>query len=486
MWLEKGIKKGYEEEKLSNNHPNGTIVEFVPSQEVYNLETINIDFEEVKKMCRDWSYLSKGVSFILHNHITNEKITYLSKNGLTDLMKEKAEKMLHKTPLSIVVKEDNIEAEIVMGWTGSRTEHWHVFTNGLENPEGGTSLTGIRTALTNFFKKKVKGEAHPDILRKGLFYAVSCNLPNPSFSNQTKSKVNNAELRGLCQRATTKMLEDFELRHKDEFEKILDVLTRELKADAAAEKTRKQVLEAVKETTNEKTKRSILADKLKDCKIHGSNSGSLLGICEGDSALGALVQARPIDTVALLPIRGKIISALKHEQDKILKNEEVKAIFSALGCGFFDKYDSRKLRYQYVGIAADGDVDGSSIANLITTLFFYMCPNFIKEGRLFRMKMPLFVLEYKNKTLYAFSPEEKDELIKKHGKPKTLGRKKGIGENTPEETAEAVFGEQKRWERVNIKDFDKYSEMMYNLMGKEVENRREFILNNIDFSRISE
>lgn len=206
-----------------------------------------------------------------------------------------------------------------------------------------------------------------------------------------------------------------------------------------------------------------------------------------DSALGALTQARPIETVALLPIRGKIISALKNSQEKILENEEVKAIFSALGCGFFDKYNPNRLRYQYVAIMSDGDVDGASIANLLTTLFFYMCPQFIQEGRLFRAKMPLFVLKYgKDKRYYAFSEKERDSLIQKYGKPKEISRKKGIGENTPQETEEAVFGAQHRWERINIKDFEEYSNMMNMLMGQEVEERKNFIMTNVDFSNICE
>lgn len=190
--------------------------------------------------------------------------------------------------------------------------------------------------------------------------------------------------------------------------------------------------------------------------------------------------------MALIPIRGKIISALKNPLEKILQNEEVKAIFSALGCGFFEKYDSKKLRYQYVGIASDGDVDGSSISNLITTLFFFMCPEFIKEGRLFRMKMPLFVIEYKNNTYYAFDEKERDDIIKKHGKPKAVSRKKGIGENKPKETKEAVFGEHKRWERVNIEDFDKYSDFLNMLMGTSVDERRDYIMKNVDFTNIVE
>lgn len=483
--LEKGIKESFTISPTDSKY-HGTIVSFIPSQEVYHLEPISIKFEDIKKMCRDWSYLYPQIVFILNNDLTGEKIEYQSKNGLLDFLKNSGAKTIHKTPLHIVLKEDQIEAEIVMEWTDSRVETSFTFTNGLENSNGGTSLTGVKTALTNFFKKKIKGEGSPDTLRKGLLYAVSCKVPNPSFANQTKTKVNTPELRGLCQRATTQMLEDFERKHSDEFQKILDLLLKEVKADAAAERARRQVLETEKEINNEKKKRAILADKLKDCQIHGSDSGSILAITEGDSALGALAQGRPIDRVALLPIRGKIISALKHDQEKILQNEEVKAIFSALGCGFFNNYNSKKLRYQYVACASDADVDGASISNLITTLFFYMCPQFIKEGRLFRMKMPLFVLRYKDKTLYAFSEEERDMLLKKNGKPKEISRKKGIGENTPQETKESVFGAQRRWERVQIEDFEKYSEMMNMLMGPNVEERKQFIMKNVDFSNICE
>lgn len=483
--LEKGIKESFTIFPTDSKY-HGTIVSFIPSQEVYHLEPISIKFEDIKKMCRDWSYLYPQIVFILNNDLTGEKIEYQSKNGLLDFLKNSGAKTIHKTPLHIVLKEDQIEAEIVMEWTDSRAETSFTFTNGLENSNGGTSLTGVKTALTNFFKKKIKGEGSPDTLRKGLLYAVSCKVPNPSFANQTKTKVNTPELRGLCQRATTQMLEDFERKHSDEFQKILDLLLKEVKADAAAERARRQVLETEKEINNEKKKRAILADKLKDCQIHGPENGSILAITEGDSALGALAQGRPIDRVALLPIRGKIISALKHDQEKILQNEEVKAIFSALGCGFFNSYNSKKLRYQYVACASDADVDGASISNLITTLFFYMCPQFIKEGRLFRMKMPLFVLRYKDKTLYAFSEEERDILLKKNGKPKEISRKKGIGENTPQETKESVFGAQRRWERVQIEDFEKYSEMMNMLMGPNVEERKQFIMKNVDFSNICE
>ena len=353
LCLEKGVKTLYEEYELEKGDPShGTIVEFVPSQEVYNLEPIEINFEEVKKMCRDWSYLSKGISFVLSNHTTGEKITYLSKNGMLDFMQENAEKALHKTPMHITVSEGGIEAEIVMEWTNSRSENWHVFTNGLENSEGGTSLTGIKTALTNFFKKKLKGDGSPDVLRKGLFYAVSCKVPNPSFANQTKTKVNNPELRGLCQRATTQMLEEFEYRHGDEFQRILELLTKELKAEAAAERARKQVLEAVKDVEKNQKKKVFASDKLKDAEFLGENATLL--IAEGDSALGGLAQGRDYTKYGIMAIRGKIINALSNPEEKVYENEEIKLLLSAMNI-IPGKYDAKKLRYGRLAICTDAD-----------------------------------------------------------------------------------------------------------------------------------
>ena len=357
--LEKGVKTDFfvedQVKEAFNGNLTGTIVEFVPSQEVYNLEPISINFEDVKKMCRDWSYLSKGISFILTDHTTGEHITYLSQNGLLDFMKDNTEKFLHKTPMHIVLADpDGTEAEIVMAWTTARNETWHVFTNGLENAEGGTSLTGVKTALTNFFKKKLKGEATTDILRKGLFYAVSCKVANPSFANQTKTKVNNGNLRGLCQRATTQMLEEFEYRHGDEFQKILELLTKELKAEAAAERARKQVLEAAKDVEKNQKKKVFASDKLKDAEFLGENSTLL--IVEGNSAMGGMSQARDYTKYGLLAIRGKIINCLSNNEEKIFQNEEIKLLLSAMNI-VPGKYDAKKLRYGKLAICTDADSD---------------------------------------------------------------------------------------------------------------------------------
>lgn len=481
MWLEKGFKKGYEEKVLSKNDPStGTVVEFIPSQEVYNLEPIKFDFEEIKKMCQDWSYLSKGVSFILHNHITNEKITYLSKNGLIDLMKEKSDKMLHKTPLSISINEDGIEAEIVMGWTNNRSEIWHVFTNGLENSEGGTSLTGIKTALTNFFKKKLKGEAHPDVLRKGLFYAVSCKVPNPSFANQTKTKVNNPELRGLCQRATTKMLEEFELRHKDEFEKILELLTKELKAEVAAEKARKQVLEATKDIEKNQKKKVFASDKLKDAEFLGQNSTLL--IVEGDSAAGGMAKARDYTKYGILAIRGKILNCLAHPDEKIFQNEEIKLLLSAMNINP-NKYDASKLRYGKIAICTDADSDGSHIGLLIMAALHYLAPKFIEEGRLCWLRSPLYIVKNGKKESYYFTDEEFNAV---RGKVKgEVQRNKGLGALSPEQAHISMFTDE--YQRMDVLEWSPDAiQLLEQLMGEDVEYRRQFVFNEIDFSSVRE
>lgn len=481
MWLEKGIKKGYEEKILPKNDPStGTIVEFIPSQEVYNLETIKFDFDEIKKMCQDWSYLSKGVSFILHNHITNEKVTYLSKKGLLDLMTEKGGKIIHKTPLSIVVEENGIEAEIVMGWTNNRNEVWHVFTNGLENVEGGTSLTGIKTALTNYFKKKVKGEAHPDILRKGLFYAVSCKVPNPSFANQTKTKVNNPELRGLCQRATTQMLEDFERKHNDEFSKILELLTKELKAEAAAERARKQVLEAVKDVEKNQKKKVFASDKLKDAQHIGENSVLLL--VEGLSAASAVAMARDAEKYGILALRGKPINAFTNDEEKFYKNEEVRLLLSAMNITP-GKYDNKKLRYGKIGILSDADADGYAIGLLIMCLLYKVAPQFIEEGRLYWMRSPLYIVKNGKNESYYFTDEEYNKVA---GKVKgEVQRCKGLGALSAEQARRSMFTEEfQRFEQL-IPDKDTF-ELLNDLMGDDSAPKHDFIFDNLDFSEIRE
>ena len=459
---------------------SGTFVQFTPSQEVYNLEPININFKDIKKMCEDWSYLCKGLTFELEDKVTGEKVTYYSKNGLVDLMKAKGGKALNKTPLSICLKEGDITAEIAMEWTDSRTETSYVFTNGLENVEGGTSLTGVKTALTNFFKKKLKGEAPPEVLRKGLLYAISCQVPNPSFANQTKTKVNNIELRGLCQRATTQMLESFEQQHADEFQRVLDLLAKEQKAELAAERARKQVLEAQKEVEKSQKKKYIASDKLKDAEFLGQDATLL--IVEGNSAMASVGVARDEKTYGIMCIRGKIINALSNDEEKIYQNEEIKLLLSALNI-VPGHYDSRKLRYGRVGVCTDSDSDGYHIGLLLMAALQYLAPQFIEEGRLGWLRSPLYIVKNGKTENYYFTDEEMD-AARGHISG-VIQRNKGIGSLTPEQAYNSMFtAKNQRFDMFQASP--EARELLYNLMGKDVEPRTDFIFKNVDFSMIRE
>lgn len=464
-----------------SSNSRGTFVDFTPSQEVYNLEPIDLKFCDIKEMCRNWSYLYPFLTFILNNHKKGEEETvqYQAKNGLLDFMKTCANKPLNKTPLHITMKENDVEAEIVMCWTSSRNEEWHVFTNGLENTAGGTSLTGVKTALTNYFKKKIKGEVSPDILRKGLFYAISCKVPQPSFSDQTKTKVNNPILRGLCQRATGQMLEEFERKHSDEFEKVMELLTKEAKAEQVAEKARRQVLEAGKEVEKNQRKKVFASDKLKDAEFLGEKSTLL--IVEGNSAAASMAIARDITKYGILAIRGKILNCLAHPDEKIFQNEEIKLLLSAMNITP-GKYDAKKLRYGRIAICVDSDSDGYHIGLLIMAALRYLAPQFLEEGRLCWLRAPLYIVKSGKNESYYFTDEDFNKV---RGKVKgEVTRAKGLGALSETQARNSMFGENQRMDVLEPTEEAIY--LLEDLMGKDVEPRTEFIFKNVDFSEIRE
>ena len=479
--LKDGIKQSFEIVDDATHKP-GTVVSFIPSPEVYNLEPIKIDFEELKEMCKNWAYLTKGVKFRLINHITKEKIEYFSKNGILDFLKDSIKKPIHKTPLYISIKEDEIECEVAMQWAADRKEHWYVFTNGLANAEGGTSLTGVKTAITNFFKKKFKGEFSPEVARSGLFYVVNCKVPNPSFANQTKTKVNNPELRGLAQRATGQMLDEFSRRYVNEFDSIIDLLTKELKAERAAEKARKQVLEASKEIEKNQKKKVFASDKLKDAEFLGPNS--ILLLAEGDSALGGLAQGRDYTRYGIMALRGKIINCLSNSEEKIYNNEEIKLLLSAMNI-VPGKYNASKLRYGKLAICTDADSDGYHIGLLIMAALQYLAPEFIREGRLCWLRSPLYIEEYKGKETYYFTDEELEKAKKKNKIKGHLQRNKGLGALEAEQARNSMFSPE--YQRLDVMEWDDEAiDLLYDLMGEDVEPRREFIMEKVDFSKVRE
>ena len=480
MEFEEGIPKWEVcQKKPLNGQKRGTYIIFKPSQEVFKSEPVYFDYEEICNQMKEYSYFNKGITFKVTNAETKEVRSYVSKNGLMDFVKDNFEKPIHKTPLHCQISENDIDVEIILQWTATRAERFYLFSNGGENENGGTPITGIKTSLTNFFKKKIK-EGDPDILRKGLVYVCSVNLKNPVYDGQTKSKITNPELRGLCQRTTTKMLEEFEAQHKAEFDRIMEKLLIEVKADAAAEKKRQQVLSATKEIESNQKKKVFASDKLKDAEFLGQDSTLL--IVEGDSALGGMAQARDYTKYGLMAIRGKIINCLSNDEEKIFENEEIKLLLSAMNI-VPGKYNASKLRYGKLAICTDADSDGYHIGLLIMSALQFLAPDFIREGRLCWLRSPLYIVEHNGKESYYFTDEE---FNKERSKIKgEVTRAKGLGELPAESAHKSMFT--KEYQRLDVINYDTEGiDLLVSLMGDDVKPRKEFIMKNIDFSEIRE
>ena len=480
----KGELSNYFESTLSNNI-HGTTVSFVLDPEVYNLEPIKIDFEVLCNRCKNLSYLTKGLTFNLINSIGGEKhtvlkeISYCAKGGLLDLIKDNVTDAVHSTPVYFEMEEDNLKVEVALMWTKGKEKSF-TFTNGLHNSEGGTSLTGVKTAITTFMKKQFKNGFDADMARTGLVYAVSCKVPNPSFANQTKTKINNPELRGLCQRATGKALNDFALKKSADFQKILDFLTREQKANLAAERARKKVMDAVKEVENNSKKKMIMSDNLSDAEFLGQDS--ILLIVEGDSAASAVSKARDYTKYGILAIRGKMINCLSNPDDKIFENEEIKLLLSAMNI-VPGKYDNKKLRYGKIAICTDADSDGGHIGLLIMAALHYLAPQFINEGRLCWLRSPLYIVKNGKKESYYFTDEEFNKV--RNSVKGEVQRNKGLGALNPKQARTSMFTEE--YQRLDtLSPSPEANLLLEELMGVDVEPRREFVFNKIDFSTIRE
>lgn len=410
----------YSEEKCSATE-RGTLVVFEPSNEVFNLEPIAIDFSMLSERCQNLSYLTKGLTFQLASG--DKKVSYAAKNGLVDLLKDVVKSPIHPSPISHEVSDGASFCEVALQWTKER-ERAYTFTNGLQHNEGGTSLTGARTAITRKINQFLDVTLTGEMARTGLVYAVSCKVPNPSFANQTKTKINNPELRKLADRAVAEALEKFRQTHPNEMKQIEDFLRKEQRAESAAEKARQDVLLRSAEIEKETKKKVVLAGKLTDCRIHDEKSE--LWLVEGDSAKGSIIKARDGNHIAVFPMRGKGKNALKEDDfSELLKNEEYKEISVALGCGYGPRFNEKKLRYGKIVIASDKDPDGDSIACLLLAFFYRVYPELLRSGRVYRAHFPLYVVEKGTQRFYLYSKEELAEKLKTLPKNVNVLYKKG-------------------------------------------------------------
>lgn len=360
--FKEGILEEYKEFKTKEL--NGTKVTFSPDSKVFKEGDILYSYKRLCSEIQNISYLYKGISFIVNQANEKNEIVktslYKATNGIADLVKDTREdaKVVHNTILTGFASDGVNEVEVAFQWT-THKEKSFVFTNGLYNPEGGTPLTGAKTSITRTLNNLIAEGLTGDLARTGLIYAINCKVANPSFANQTKTKINNPELRGLADKAFGEAIKEFSRTNLKEFQKIESFLTKELKAERAADKARAAVREKNDEIEKEIKKKAVLAGKLTDCRKHDSSSE--LWLCEGDSAGGAIAKARDGDRIAVYPMKGKSPNVLKeNDLDKILNNDEYREIMIALGCGYGERFNIKKLRYGRIVIASDADVEISA------------------------------------------------------------------------------------------------------------------------------
>lgn len=449
----------------------GTLIKYKPDARVYN--GCFIDIPKLKKMLEEISLFTKGL--VIKLDIDGKVETLFSKNGLIDGLN--TSNALSK-PFSYFFETDDCKVELALQWVTKGGEI-RGYANGLYMPDGGAFITGFKTSLTRTFNSLAKENYSGDVIRNVLDGFVSVKVKVGQFSNQQKSSLANPEARSATSTAISNALKEFATRRKTDFDKVLELLGRLAKAEAAAERARKKVLEATKEIEKNQKKKMIASDKLKDAEFLGE--GSTLLIVEGDSAASSIAKARDYKKYGILAIRGKILNCLAHPDEKIFENEEIKLLLSAMNI-VPNKYDSSKLRYGRIGICVDADSDGGHIALLIMAALRYLAPKFLEEGRLCWLRSPLYIVKNGKNTSYYFTDEEFNKV---RGKIKgEVSRAKGLGALSQKQAEESMFGEFQRMDKLDVDDDAIY--FLESLMGVDVIPRKEFVFNEIDFSEIRE
>ena len=477
-FFEKGNLVNYKEGTTKD--PDGTYVRFKPDKEVFKTGKIGYSYKKICEDIKDISYLYSGIKFIIKNDETNEVQTYCAKNGIIDFVKDTIKKPLHKHIIyNSVVDTNGDKVEIAFQW-GAGKEESYVFVNGLRCPEGGSPITGAKSAITRTFNSLSKSSFDGDSIRGGLFYVINCSVAQPSFANQTKSKINNTNLRTLASNAFSDALKQMKLKYSNEFDDIVEMMKKIERAEKAAEKARQQILNAVKDVEKNQKKKAFASEKLKDAEFLGENS--ILLIAEGDSAMGGLALGRDHTKYGIMAIKGKIINCLSNPDDKIFENDEIKLLLSAMNI-VPGKYDAKKLRYGKLAICTDADSDGYHIGLLIMAALAHIAPEFIREGRLCWLRSPLHIVHDGKKETYYFTDEELEQ--DRHKIKGEIQRNKGLGSLEPEQARESMFNPE--YQRLDVMEYSEEAmDLLYSLMGEDVTPRRDFIMSNVDFSEIRE
>lgn len=389
-------------EIIGKTQETGTTITYVADPKVYG--DIYIDIDKLREMLKNMSLFSKGLKFILV--IDDKEEIYYSENGLIDGLSNN--NVLSK-PFSYYYETPDCKVELALQWV-SKGGEIRGYANSLYVKDGGRFITGFKTSLTRTFNSLAKTKFDGDRIRNLLDGFVSVKVRVGQWSNQQKTSLANPEAGTATSTAISNCLKEFATARPDDFNKVVTLLEKIEKAEQAADRARNAVLTQNKEIETALKKKVILAEKLADCRKH--DASSQLMICEGKSAKGALVKARNSDTTACFELRGKLINTLKNDEEKVVKNEEIRQLHIALGCGLGNKFNINKLRYGKIVIMADMDKDGYDIACLVLTFFYTMYPQLLKAGKVYWGVTPLFKVETKGKTYFAYDEEGLKSLPK--------------------------------------------------------------------------
>ena len=463
----------------------GTTVTFMPDDEIFT-ETVIFDYDTLKNRARELAFLNKGLRIILMDDRDEEKNdTFYYEGGIKEYIE-----LLHqnKTPIheSIVYVEgveNNVSIEVAFQYNELYNSAVYSFVNNITTPEGGTHEDGVKNALSRIINNYARANKlikdndegfSGDDVREGITMIISAKVPEPQFEGQTKTKLGNSEVRKIAGNIFGRELERFLLEHPDEakiiVEKSINATRARLAAKRARELTRRK---GGLEVTN-------FWGKLTDCSSKDATISEMF-IVEGDSAAGSAVSGRDPITQAILPIRGKILNVEKARLDKVLANEEIRTMITALGTGIGEEFDISKLRYYKIIIMTDADVDGAHIRTLLLTLFYRYFRPLVEAGHIYAAQPPLYSIKHGKTIKYVLDDAERDEYLAtlSENAKYEIGRMKGLGEMDAEELRETTMCIDKRVLRqIDMEDAMQADEFFQLLMGEEVEPRRKFIEEN--------
>ena len=482
----------YPLKEIGDTTHRGTEVVFLPDKTIFE-ETI-FDYEILRQRLREMAFLTKGLKITLIDARQEEhKIrTFHFEGGIKEYVDyiNKSQNILYDDVIYCEGTRNDIYVEVAMQHNDSYSESTYSFVNNINTPEGGTHLTGLKNALTKTFndyarQNKLLKDNEPNLsgedIREGLTSIVSIKIADPQFEGQTKQKLGNSEARGAVESVVTEQLTYFLEQNPNVAKVICEKAILAKRARDAARKAR--------DLTRRKTAldRTSLPGKLADCSDKDPKNCEIY-IVEGDSAGGSAKTARNRATQAILPLRGKILNVEKARLDKILVNNEIKAMITAFGTGIGEDFDISKLRYDKIVIMTDADVDGAHISTLMLTFVYRFMPELIKQGHVYLAQPPLYKIERNKMVRYAYDDKELNEILNEIGRDgnNKIQRYKGLGEMDAEQLWDTTMDPEKRvLLRVNM-DSDNEAEVnvVFNtLMGDKVEPRREFIEKNAKYVR---